>query len=746
MKRTIIAAGLMWAVMHSVALATGMLIPKDPGIPPLAIKYQRVDIQIKDGVATAKIEQVFKNNVDRDLEAVYVFPLPENAGIADFAMYIGGKRMSGELVEKGKARQIYEDIVRRMKDPGLLEHIGGNLFRVSVYPVPRNGEQKIELVYSQGLDYEAGLYKFVYPLRTGERASKTIEDFTVGVRLVSGLPIKNVYSPSHKVGINRKNDHEATIGFEEEQGSLDRDFVLYYGVSKKDFGLNLLTHAVKGQDGYFMMMISPNVAVSEDKVLKKDVVYVMDTSGSMQGEKIEQARKALEYCIGKLNKGDRFNIIRFSTDAEMFRDSLVEADGSNVKEALKFTGGLRAQGGTCINDALTAALGCRGDAKRPFMIVFLTDGKPTVGETDADSITANVKKCNKQNARIFVFGVGFEVNTHLLDRISGQNAGLSQYVRPEEDIEVKVSAFADKINQPVLTNLKVTIDKLKVQRQHPQPLPDLFCGDQLTVFGRYEGKGDFAIRLTGEVNGESREFVYEGTFPEANSDNDFIPRLWATRQVGYLLDQIRLHGEEKELKDEVIRLSKEYGIMTPYTSYLVVEDEKTQGRQGMARPEAGRNGFTVGFPVSKRASAPAERSSFRMAEKAFAGGGRVMGESVTTLPQAPAPAAADAAAPFSQVSGEHAVRVSQAIEEYKKRDVAADSSDNVRHIGGKTFVLTKGVWIDSEYKEQMKSTKVKFGSDDYFKLLAEKPELKKFFALGEKVIVCVDKDRAVVVE
>jgi Ca-activated chloride channel family protein len=746
--------------------ASGMLIPKDEAIPPLAIKSQRVDIEIKDGVASARIIQIFKNSTNRDLEAIYVFPLPENAAIADFAMTINGKRMSGELVEKDKARQIYQDIVRRMKDPGLLEHLGGNLFRVSVYPVPKNGEQKIELVYSQTLEFESGLYKYVYPLRTADQASRTMEDFTVGVRLTSALPIKNVYSASHQVGITRKSDHEVRVGFEEERSLLDRDFVLYYGVSKKDFGLNLLTHAVRGEDGYFMMMIAPSLLPREGGVIQKDVTFVIDTSGSMRGPKMEQARKALEYCVRKLNEGDRFNIIRFSTDAESFKEGWVSVDETQRKAALDFIGQFDAQGGTCIHEALHLALRQKADPQRPSLIVFLTDGKPTIGETDTAIIVDALQKANAGGTRIFVFGVGDEVNTHLLDKISGQNGGLSQYVKPDEDIEVKVSSFADKISQPVLAQVKVEIDKLKIIKQHPRDLQDLFWGEQITLLGRYQGKGDYAIRLTGQVNGAAREFVYEGSFPVSNSDNDFIPRLWATRRVGTLLDEIRLHGENGELKDEVIRLSKEFGIMTPYTSYLVLESEQEYDKLGIARPKepkaearnqpdpqgwtGGRRGAEhkeKGDLAKSMASVPIFRGTDMLALESAAVGGK------DETPEAPAATARVADADSRKVdgymkaqSGAAAVDLSQAIADYKQRSIATEDTALVRHVENRIFYLIQGVWVDSAYTGKMKETTVKFASEEYFQLLKEKPELKKFLALGKRVVVCLGPDAAFRVE
>lgn len=783
----------MWVLLFTLAATTtygsGMLIPKDTSVPPLAIKHQRVDIDIKDGVATARIEQVFRNSTRRDLEAVYVFPLPLNAAIGDFAMYINGKRMSGELVEKDKARKIYQDIVRRMKDPGLLEHMGGTLFRVSVYPVLKNADQKIEIEYSQTLPFESGLYSYVYPLKTDDKASRTLDDFTVSARISSRLPIKNIYSPSHKVGISRKGEHEAIIGFEEEQALLDKDFVLYYGVSNKDFGLNLLTHAVEGQDGYCMLMLSPRVVPDDESIMKKDVAFVLDTSGSMDGKKIQQARQALTYCIGKLNPDDRFNIIRFSTDVERFRDTMITANQEHRQAARAFVEDFDARGGTDIDSALAAAMQMEYLKDRPGIIAFLTDGRPTIGESDTDTIVRKVAEANSnKNVRVFVFGVGEQVNTHLLDKISGENGGMSQYVAPDEDIEVKLSSFSDKMSKPVLSNLAITVDKVKVRQRHPRNLPDLFGGDQITVLGRYKGHGHVAIHLTGQVNGEDREFVYEATFPKTTTENNFIPRLWATRRVGYLLDEIRLHGEESELKDEVLKLSKEFGIMTPYTSYLVLENDQAYKDHGIARnthTDGGRRLAGRGGPATRptRERQLAGGRGWAMGRRKNAAGTPVVTENAPA-PSAPASTAVpmfgvtsagdvadelSAAAPgaerkatkrsrviraeteavhnyFRQTSGADAVTLSEAIRDYKESDKAEEASDAVRHVGDRLFLLVGDRWVDSRFKKGMKTIKVTFADDAYFELLEKRPALKPCMALGRKVTVVLDDGTAIVVE
>ncbi len=702
MRRLTPWAAFLVLALHAPAWATGMLIPAEPNLPPLAIKHQRVSIEIRDQVAATKIEQVFQNNLPRDLEATYIFPLPANASIQDFAMYIGGKRMSGELVEKDKARQVYEDIVRRMKDPGILEYLGNNLFRIRVYPVPRMGTQKIELAYSEVLRMEGGVCRYVYPLKTPGHAAQTLEDFSVRLGLESRTPIKTVYSPTHNVGVTRKSERSAVVGFEQNRSILNRDFILYYTISEKDFGINLLTHRVAGDDGYFMLMISPSAEAAREQSLPKDVCFVVDTSGSMaDNDKIEQARKALLYCVKNLNPQDSFNIIRFSTDVDALASACLPSTRENIEKAAAFIGDLRASGGTNIHDALAAALSATNRENRPYSIVFLTDGQPTVGNTDIGAIVANVRNANPRRARVFVFGVGYDVNTHLLDQIAEASGGDPAYVRPDENIEMSVSAFSDKVKFPVLSNPRLDFGKIEVRDAYPNRLPDIFKGSQLVLFGRYRSSGPSAIRLAGEIAGSRREVVYEGVFGETNPDNAFIKQLWATRKVGYLLDEIRLHGENPELKNEVIRLSKAYNIQTPYTSYLVLEDDAAYAQHGVPREG---------------------------------------GKGASALPAAPVaqPRAAEA---MKAALGKDAFDMAGNIARFKQESVATEQEARgtgaVRHVGSRAFVLWNGVWTETSVKQGMETIKIKYAGAAYFKLLDAKPEWKEIFLLGDKVAFVV---------
>ncbi len=559
--------------------ADGIIIPDPvPGLekhPDLAIKYHHVNITIIDQYAKTQVDQVFLNELNRELEGTYIFPLPEDASISRFSMYVDGEELAGKILEKDEANKIYENIVRQLKDPAILEYVGRDMFKARVYPIPARkddvlGEKQISLTYEELVNCDSGVCRYVYPLDTERFSSRPLESVLVTVRLKSDKPIKAVYSPTHEISVKRIDDHNTEVSYEATDVLPEKDFVLYYTLSEKDFGLDLLTYKKDEGKGFFMLLVAPKYG--QQTIISKDIVFVIDSSGSMSGEKISQAKDAMEFCVSNLNDGDRFNVVSFNSYVEKFSDEPVLANPENIKDALDFIGGIESNGGTNINEALLEALEMMNDDKNPNMIVFLTDGLPTVGVTEADRILSNVADANTHNTRIFVFGVGYDVNTHLLDQVSGINKGVSEYVEEREDIEVKVSAFYTKIQNPVLSDLGLDFSGITVEDMYPKELPDLFKGSQLTIFGRYSGSGGSLVELTGRVGGDEESSTYEVSFPQKDIENEFIPRLWAMRKIGYLLDEIRLNGEEKEVIDEIIELSIEYGIMTPYTSFLVDVD------------------------------------------------------------------------------------------------------------------------------------------------------------------------------
>jgi len=741
----LISAVLGLLMLPLPAAAIGILLPTDTSLPALSIISHTVNVEITDNVARTKVTQVFYNRESRQLEATYLFPLPKGANVTDFAMFMNGKRVRGEVLERLEARRIYEDIVRRLRDPALLEYFDGKVFKVSIFPIPARGKQKIEIQFAQVLPIDSGIAHYVYPMRIDPGPPRRIDDlreFHFDITLRSTKPIKSIYSPSHELVAERENDNLAHISLADTSVRSLRDFSLYYALSDRDYGLSILTHKpAPDADGFFLLMISPRYEIEPDKVNPKDVTFVLDTSGSMAHDgKLESAKRALLYCLERLHDKDRFSLIRFSTEVEVFGNGLMPPTRENIDRAKRFIEQLEARGGTNINDALLRALKPVATSDRLHTIVFLTDGRPTVGVRDVSNILNNIEGKNTASLRIFVFGVGYDVNTHLLDLIAQKTRAVAEYIAPEEEIELKVSGFFDKVSFPVMTNVALDFGEMKVIDLYPKQMPDLFRGSQLLVFGRYQVAADAAITLSGIMGGEQKQFVYEETFPETNQENAFVETLWATRKIGYLLDEIRLNGEDEELRDEVIRLAKKYGAVTPYTSYLVQEDEVEPQPVQVANRLAVQS--APGAPPRRFGQAPVReerrRSTAPTAKQPYFALSTNGDASAPTGSRLPAAASAIGAAQTSPVHGKAAVERSKALYDLKQSEQLGSAQYFIRQLGTKTFTLQNGWWIDDVATTAKKSVRVKYLSDAYFRLLEVNPDLKTYFVLGEQVKVVVN--------
>ncbi len=733
-----------------LASAQGMLLPTPPNSKPLAIKSQRVRVEIQDGTAVTRVEQTFQNDGPSQLEAYYIFPLPKGAALSEFYLWINGQKTKGEILEKEKATSIYEGIVRRLADPGLLEYVDSDVFRVRVFPVPARGEQKVELAFSQVLNYSSGLYHYHYPLGAtakGQPADwrlvggRATNDFTFSARVSTKTPLRSIYSPTHQMDVSRKGETGAVVGLEQVGGAdLSKDLDLYFSVSDKAVGLSLLTYKQADEPGYFVALIAPKTEVNANEVAAKRVTFVIDTSGSMQGERMKIARDALRYCVTRLNPQDTFNVVRFSTDVEPLFPGLKPASKENIQKAVSFVDQLEAIGGTAIDEALVRGLQDNdGKSPTPHLLMFITDGQPTIGETDEGAIAQHAKEGRKAKTRVFTFGVGEDLNARLLDRLSAEGNGTSDFVRDGKEFETKISGFYDKVSHPVLADLALELSSIDAYDLYPRKLPDLFKGTQLVVMGRYRKPGDAKVVLTGYVNGEKRTFEYGTTAPREATRDDFIPRLWAIRKVGFLLEEIRLRGERQELRDEVTALGKKFGIVTPYTSYLVVEDTPMVANrpppppvmrpwEDQPRPEP--------RPMDPEKSEEADDSFSDVfaPSPARAGSGSA---------QAPAAAPAE---PMTAAEGKSGVAVSRATKKMKEQERGPSASEPVRVAAGRTFIFRDGGWIDSEsLTNPGKQLKVKFLSKGYFALIQARPELKAAFALGDRVVVQIAKGKSIIV-
>lgn len=694
----------------SLAYANGQLVIPQPPMPypqfqPLILEKQEIKTTIDGQVAKTHIKQVWRNNNNVALEGEFLFPLPtDRATMSDFVLWMDGKKLSFETMDASKARGIYENIVRQMRDPGLLEYAGDGLLKCRIYPVPANATKEIELEYREIMIKSGNLARYAFPLGI-KGLPQPIGNLLFDIEINSPDAMGKIYSPTHDVSVDMTTSNHAHVTMEKSNYMPTREFVLFMTHPQTEFGVDLVTYKPDGEDGYFLGLISPrfDFDTSNKKPIPKDFMFVLDTSGSMEGQKIVQAKEALKYILRNLNTDDRFALISFSSEVRKYKDAM--AGISDANNAIKYVDSLSAVGGTYIDGALKDALSFVGSAdKRPFYIVFLTDGLPTIGEQNIDTILANVRKNNERDGRIFTFGVGDDVNIPFIDKLASENGGDYANASPDEDIEVSLSNLYQKIKSPVLTDLQFEVGGVTVSDVYPKTLPDLFKGGQLVVTGRYKGTGKASVTLKGKLGGSNNQsFNYSIDFKSSDA-NTFIPPLWANRKVGYLLNQTRLYGENTETTEQIIALAKKYGIITPYTSYLVLED-----------------GMSPFMPP------PGEF----MLRDSFGGGGGGG--------NAPAP---------SMVQGAHARKVSKGLQKQEQASSleAAEDKDSessqqmVQQVQNKTFVQKGVVWEDTEYDAdvKLKEVQIKFMSDEYFDLLDKYPDIGEYLSVGENVRIVWD--------
>ncbi len=715
---------LLLALPPAEALAQGIVLERlivetEPQTPPdrvpeprggwgIRLVDQKIHASVEDQAAVFEVTQIFHNPNPWPGEGIYLFALPEGASVSRFTMQMGGKDVPGELLDATRARDIYLSIVRRRDDPGLLEYVGRGLIRARLFPIPARGDTKVTLRYDQMLAAVGGLVELAYPLRgdafggSGGGVAGTIE-----VRGQGG--VGTMFSPTHALDVVRRDDGSVVASFEERVSKGDRDLRVLYGLGKRDIDLHLATHKQAGEDGYFMMLLSPNRETGE--AIAKDIVFVIDTSGSMGengGAKMRQAKAALGYALGRLGAKDRFNVVAFATAPRPFRDGVVEASAENVQAALGFVEGLEATGGTAIHDALVAALKLDRAEGRVPIVLFLTDGEATVGPTETPQILSAVEKANAAGARVFSFGVGDALNATLLTDLADRTRGNALFVSERENIELKASALYDQVASPVLTDVTLRVDG--VHDVHPARLGDLFKGQQVSVVGRYTKPGACAVTLTGKLNGRDVSYTYDARFGDAPA-RDYLPRLWAIRQVGFLLGEIRAHGERNELVEEVKRLGTRYGIVTPYTSFLVVEEERM---------------------LRERLPAPAVEAPSDRRRRALALG--ALDEA-----QAEADLAEDALGESKQ-AGAGAVASAKMALRLEDADTDADAGVGLRTVGDKTFRLVDGVWEDTAIAAAPFDgpvVRVACLGDDYMKLLDD-TQLARYLSVGTRVRLLYD--------
>lgn len=658
-----------------------------------------VDATIKDQIAEVTVTQTIYNPGNRALEVEIFFPLPNGGIVQNFMMMVNGKEIPGQLMKQEEARGIYEEIVRRKRDPALMEYAGYGLFKTSVFPIQIGEERNITVRYTQICDRNMNAINFVYPFGTQKFSAKALRSVTLNARIESSEGLKSIFSPTDDIVIKRSGNNSATVKMEKHYILPTSDFKMVYTSDQGVVGVSLLSYKEKADEpGYFMLLASP--AVEETvKQTKKNIIFVLDRSGSMMGHKIEQSKKAIEFVLKNLNDGDLFNIIAYDDRIEKFKPEMQRYTKSTYEEAYTYINGIGPGGGTNINSALTSCMEMLTDQINPNYVLFLTDGLPTAGITDEITIAKNCAEKNKVKARVFAFGVGNDVNARLLDRLSSANGGLSEYVRPGEDIEASVAKIYSNISSPIFTDISIKFDNMDARSTYPEIIPDLFRGGQIIWVGKFTKPGKTNVTISGKNNGVTRTFTFPVEFVShtGTKNNDYVEKIWASRRVGHLINQIDLNGRNQELVDELVRLSKQYGILTPYTAFLAREDVD----------------LTEVSEIQLRTNK--ELDNLNKVSGSVANEQRSYKKDLQTNTNVNAP---------------------MSVGPDNNNDMA-----NVKNVGNKTFYNKNNTWVDSEADAKSKQNviKVKMYSDEYFKLAkGQSAEFNQYISIGENVVLVMN--------
>lgn len=689
------------------------------------VEISKVDVGVViiEQVATTTMDISLKNPTNRRLEAEMVVPVPDDAVVRGFDFQGTGQEPSAELLPKDEARKIYDSIVAQMRDPALLEFIDYNLIRSSVFPVEPNGTQKVRVIYEQVLNADGS--RIDYELPRSDSLKYTVP-WNISVRIKSKRPVATVYSPSHPLESSIRDDEKSVSARISESAKTEPgSFRLSYLIKdQKGITASLMAYPDSDDSGYFLLLagLPPREKDEADRKIKREVTLVLDRSGSMNGEKLEQVREAANQIISGLDEGEAFNIIVYNEAVETFSSKPVVKNGETEKEARAFLKSMNARGGTNIHDALLEALRQEPTEDTLPMVLFLTDGRPTIGQTSEKSIRALAKESNKYKRRIFTFGVGVDVNSPLLENLAYQSRAVSTFVLPGEDVELKIAGVFKRLSGPILAEPTLTLINKdgseavgRISDLMPNEMPDLFEGDQLVLLGRYVGNKPLTFKLTGNYLGTRKSFDFKFGFKKATTRNAFIPRLWAGRKIGVLIDAIRTSGADsttaasdprfKELVDEIVKLSTEFGIMSEYTSFLAREGNDLS-RRDTVMLEAMKNFESRGIAVRSGAGS--------------------VNQELNNIQQ-------------------------KSLDWGNKRNCYWDDKLNrvemtqVQQVADRAFYCKSNVWIDSRLvdkakEEQAPDKTVEFGSPEFMHYA------RKLASSGRQGSIAFDRDTLVLVE
>ncbi len=767
----ILVAGLIGTQsMPAAVMAQGRIIPRpcaparpdqpravQPPCAPSSNSLQRtrsdVRITLADRVLHYEISEAFVNNGGALAEADYLLPLPAGAAFQELQLQIGNEMVSGEVLDADQARRVYEDIVRRQRDPALVEWMGRGLLRARIFPIAPGETKRVVVRYAVVAQREGDALRVDYdatgtlaepevriprrvPLPTVRRpgghpiGQDAVTDVgpdatderpgtgsTLVIRIPRSAQLGTPYSPTHRLTVRERGEwSEATV-----RGASPGAVTVLVPVRRGNAAaIGVLAHRpARAENGFALITVAPPSVRAA--TTPRDVVFVVDVSGSMRGEKMAQARAAGRQLLATLEPGDRFRVIAFASDVRTLSDGWLAATPAALRDARRFMDGLEASGSTNISGALAEALDVPAVRGRLPLVLFVTDGAPTVGERDPDVIARDAARL-RGGARLFTFGVGQDVNAALLEQLALEGGGTAQFVRPEEDVERAVAVVASRLTRPLVTDVRVTTDGVQLLQQHPRGTTDIFAGQDLVLLSRYSGSGTATVRVEGTTADGPVRWTTRVRMPASQSENSFVARLWASQHIGWLSAERRRAGPSAELDSEIRELGMRYGLPTELSSYLVLEPGMTVAAGGQ-------------FTSPRMANAPGARASVN----------RPVSTGVAGAPSPVRSEPADRAFAAAKMAAEQ--RAVTSLSDMVVTGVQANSEGSrdggLRQVAGRQFELRDGVWTDISHVAGGEVIRVKPYGAAYFRLLELVPELREPFAIGERVLVA---GRAISVE
>lgn len=679
-----------------------------PGEPCAAETYSSTRVQVDGDEIRVRSQHTFRPVADKQTEAAALIPLPTGVRPGSVVVRVDEQAVKARFLDVAATRAALRAMAKAARLPALVALAGNPA--VLLDRLDLTSERQLQIEFTATASTQQGTHSFSLPRPAAAFGAAPVERSEIQLTLEVDQPLRTVFSPSHDLKLERPGPRKATARHSARDVPGSDDLHLFWVADEDPLGLRVLTHRAADEDfGTFLVLATPTGTADADS-LPKDLVLVLDTSGSMRGEKMEQARASIDYCLEHLGAQDRFNLITFGTEIRPFRPTVVAASQDNVVAAREYADEVVASGRTNISGALAAGLAGQADPGRMRMVIFLTDGTPTAGEMNPERIVERIPTLNTSRARIFALGVGHDVNAHLLDRLAMLTDGSSEYLDPEGEIDVKVAGLYDRLSHPVLTDVRLAFGRLQTSDVDPERLPALFKGTEVLVLGRYKGGGEHTVTLSGRSGAAVRSFERKVVFPsQGTKSNAFLATLWATRRIGNLLRRIRLEGARPELITEVVRLSRRYGVVTEYTAFLSSGDDELTPEQ--AATEA-----------TRRMQEANVRKSGAWAVRQAGNEAALRGRKV----------ASGKANVFVDRSG-------------RRR-----AAKKVRHVGGRAFYLRGERWVEASAASPAAAPpptrQVKLFSDEYFELAEQDADFAQAQSLGGNVTLDVGAERIQLVE